>query len=48
MIPKKSKPQPKDLRPIAITNISYKLYMSNIGEEIEEHIEKNNLTKGNR
>ena len=48
MIPKKSKPQPKDLRPIAITNISYKLYMSNIGEEIEEHIEKNNLTKGNQ
>ena len=48
MIPKKKKPQAKDMRPIAITNISYKLYMSHIGEEIEKHIEVNNLAKGNQ
>ena len=48
MIPKKKKTQAKDMRPIAITNISYKLYMSHIGEEIEKHIEVNNLAKGNQ
>ena len=48
MIPKKNKPQAKDLRPIAITNISYKLYMKQIGEEIEEHLEKNKIIKGNQ
>ena len=48
MIPKKNKPQAKDLRPIAITNISYKLYMKQIGEEIEEHLEKNRIIKGNQ
>ena len=48
MIPKKNKPQAKDLRPIAITNISYKLYMKKIGEDIEEHLEKNEIIKGNQ
>ena len=48
LIPKVSKPQPKDMRPIAITNISYKLYMSHIGDEIEKHIEANELEKGNQ
>ena len=48
MIPKVEKPEPKDLRPIAVTNISYKLFMSDIGKAVEEHIEINNLTKGNQ
>ena len=36
------------MRPIAITDISYKLFMSFIGDEIENHIEENNLEIGNQ
>lgn len=38
MIPKTSKPTPKDLRPIALTNISYKLYMSLLKEHLEQYL----------
>ena len=36
------------MRPIAVANIDYKLYMAHIGEEIGKHIEKNELVKGNQ
>ena len=45
MIPKNSKPTPKDLRPIALTNISYKVFMKIVGEKIEEHITLNGENK---
>ena len=45
MIPKKGKPTPKDLRPIALTNISYKIFMKVVGEKIEEHIALNGENK---
>lgn len=40
MIEKKRKPTAKDLRPIALTNVSYKIYMALIKEEIEEHLKE--------
>lgn len=45
MIPKKSRPTVKDLRPIALTEVSYKLFMSLIKDEIEEHLWNNNEMK---
>ena len=35
MIEKKKKPTAKDLRPLALTNVSYKIFMALIREEIE-------------
>ena len=40
MIPKTRKPTAKDLRPIALTNISYKLFMSILKTKIEQHLEE--------
>ena len=48
LVPKKSKPTEKDLRPIAVTNISYKLCMTKINRELENHLIKNNLVKENQ
>ena len=45
MIPKTKKPQAGDLRPIALTDISYKLFMSLNGKKIEDHISNNNEIK---
>ena len=45
MIPKKSKPTVKDLRPIALTEISYKVFMTLLKDEIEEHLMKNDEMK---
>lgn len=42
MIPKKRKPTARHLRPIALTDASYKLYMSMIKNKIEQHLRENN------
>ena len=44
LTPKIKKPTAKDLRPIALTNISYKIFMGIIREKIEEHLENNGIT----
>ena len=43
LTPKIKKPTAKDLRPIALTNISYKIFMGIIREKVEEHLEENGL-----
>ena len=56
MIKKVKKPKINELRPIALTNISYKIFMAILKEEIENHIEMNGekletqagFTKGGR
>ena len=48
MMKKKNKPTVKELRPIALTNISYKLFMSLIKNEIEDHLERNGEMKENQ
>ena len=45
MIGKKKKPTAKDLRPVALTNVSYKIFMSLCKNEIEEHVERCQETK---
>jgi hypothetical protein len=42
MIPKNKKPQVSQMRPIALTNVGYKLYMSMMRDSIVEHLVKNN------
>ena len=44
MIPKKSKPTAIDLRPIAITEASYKILMSVVAEKMEEHVEVSGMS----
>ena len=48
MIPKKNRPT--ELRPIAMTDVSYKILMSLIGREklIEKHITENKIGKFNK
>ena len=48
LIPKIKKPTEKDLRPIAVTDVSYKLYMTNVKREFENHLIRNNLVKDNQ
>ena len=45
MMPKKKRPNVADLRPIAMTDISYKMLMSILRERLEEHIEVNGMRK---
>ena len=48
MIPKKTKPTAKDLRPIALTNYTYKIFMAVLKDKIEEHLRSNNEIKETR
>ena len=48
LIKKVQKPRPKDHRPIAVANISYKILMSHLKKEIEHHILINELGKENQ
>ncbi|CAL4201470.1 unnamed protein product [Meganyctiphanes norvegica] len=51
MIKKKKKtgnPTWKDFRPIALTNVSYKIFMTHIREQIEKHLKINNLVRDNQ
>ena len=43
MIPKTKKPTAAQLRPIALTDVSYKLYMTIQGKKIDKHILDNNM-----
>ena len=45
LIEKVKKPTTKDLRPIALTNILYKLFMGIIKKRIEEHLQRNYIAK---
>ena len=48
MVKKERRPTVKDFRPIAITDVSYKMFMTYVREKIEEHIKRNNLGKDNQ
>ena len=41
LIPKVNKPTVKQLRPIALTDVSYKLFMTIIGKKIDAHLLEN-------
>ena len=41
LIPKKQKPKPNELRPIALTNVSYKLFMGLVKKTLVIHLESN-------
>ena len=41
MIPKVNKPSVKDLRPIALLNVEYKIFMSVMKEKLVEHVRVN-------
>ena len=41
MLEKKRKPTSKDVRPIALTHVSYKIFMAYINDETEDHLKEN-------
>jgi tRNA A37 N6-isopentenylltransferase MiaA len=43
LLKKIDEPQPKDHRPIAVANISYKILMSFIKKSVEEHLRKDGM-----
>ena len=45
--PKVKKPTAKQMRPIALTDVSYKLFMTILGKKIDSHILENNKKCGN-
>lgn len=46
MIPKKRKPTVAELRPIALSNVSYKMIMKVIKEKLESHLEESGMRRG--
>ena len=48
MIGKENKPSVNDFRPIAVTNITYKIFMAIMRDRIERHLKLNNLIKDNQ
>ena len=48
MVPKTRKPTVNQLRPLSLTDVSYKIFMSLIKHEIEKHIEDNDMIKENQ
>ena len=48
MIRKVRRPTVRDFRPIALTNVSYKIYMSFTRNEMETHLRRNNLVRENQ
>ena len=42
LIPKVNEPTAKQMRPIALTDVSYKLFMTIIGNKIDRHFLENN------
>ena len=45
MIPKVSRPTAAKLRPIALTDITYKMIMTLIGQKVDQHITNNSRKK---
>ena len=43
MIPKTGKPTAKDHRPIALTNVGYKIFMGLVKSKLMKHLERNRL-----
>ena len=43
LVQKVRKPKIKDFRPVALTNVSYKIFMGIIRDKIEVHMEKNGM-----
>lgn len=48
MIPKQKKPMVDQLRPLALTNVSYKVFMSLVKDTLENHISFNDMSKENQ
>ena len=45
MIPKSSRPKVDDLRPIAMTDTSYKILMSVVAQKIDKHVYESEMTQ---
>ena len=43
MIPKRNKPRAREHRPIALTNVGYKLFMGLMKNKLVEHLDRDGL-----